>query len=196
MQFPREGYGLHGEAGREIDKVAHDALCKSQDRAEILLAQQYLPELESAGSPSDRRRLFRVLTESNPVAIIDEAFREYDRTAREAFLLHAASLLEFFGKRGWSALLRVAGSGRLETELFLGLIAGCPEVTPDDRIVAFHLLAKFAPPLVRLAMLEHLASLGSEREQRFLAQMGESDPDETVRMEVEGRLSMLPGRDS
>lgn len=190
--------GLHtrSEEGRKVRQAAQDACCHWQDRAEVFLVQAFLPELESARSPGERQRLFRLLTQSSsPVAIIERAFHEYDQTGREAFILHAVSLLETFGERAWPALLRVAASGRPETELFLGLIARCQQVSADERSAAFRLLSKHAPPSVRIALLEHLASLGPEREQGILRAIAESDPDETVRTEADVRLSVLNGSD-
>ncbi len=159
-------------------------------------AKALLPGLESARSPGERRQLFRILTQlSTPEAVVETAFDEYGRTGREAFLLHAVSLLEGFGKRALPALLLVARSGRPESELFLGLIARCPGVNADQRSGAFRLLAKHAPPSVRLQLLEHLSSLGTDRERTLLGELAMSDSDDGVKAEAGDRLSTLTKND-
>jgi hypothetical protein len=185
-----------GGVGQAIEKAAQDARDRSQNRAEVLLAQEYLPALESARSPGERRRLFRTLTQSSsPAAIIEMAFREYEQTGREAFLLHAGSLLEEFGAGAWPALRWVAASGRPETELFLGLIARCPGVSEEDRFQAFRLLSKHARSFVRLAMLEHLASLGPLRQHEMLQEVAKNDAAEMVRAEARDRLAVQTSSD-
>jgi hypothetical protein len=136
--------------------------------------------------------LFRLLTQtSTPEAIVRTAFAEYDRTGREAFLLHAAALLETFAKEAWQALLRVARSGRPETELFLGLIARCPEVTNAERTSAFGILATHPSPAVRLGLLEHLPALGPDNERALLRDLALGDPDPDIKAEAADRLSTL-----
>jgi hypothetical protein len=148
--------------------------------------------LESARSSAERRRLFHLITESSsPEAVVETALKEYNQTGREAFLLHAVALLEAFGKSAWPALLWVARSGKPETELFLGVIARCPGVSSADRQTAFSLLAENPLPFVRLGLLEHLAALGSEKEQAMLRDLAMSDPDPDVKAEAADRLSAL-----
>jgi hypothetical protein len=127
--------------------------------------------------------------------VVETAFEEYDRTGREAFLLHAVSLLEAFEKQAWPALLRVAGSGRAEAELFLGLLARCPGVSSEERSGAFRLILERAPPSVRLMVFEHFASLGSDREREMLTEIAGRDPDDSVKAEAVDRLSALATRD-
>jgi len=165
-------------------------------------AEKFTPDadlvaaLEAARSPAERRQLFDKLTKSSdPEVVVETAFREYDRTGREAFLLHGVSVLEAFGKQAWPALLRVAESGRTETELFLGLIARCPEVSDKERSNAFYLVAKHAPPPVRQGMLEHLVVLGPARELDILHDLAGSDPDPGIKAEAAERLAALAGSD-
>src|SRR5947209_14609840 len=101
----------------------------------------HLARLVSA-HPDERLALREsLISQFDPLAVLRAALEKYDQTAKEAYLLHALSLLESWGSRAWPALQWIACSTRPECELFTGLIARCEGISEEERLDALRRLA-------------------------------------------------------
>jgi hypothetical protein len=141
--------------------------------------------------PEERMALCEsLLSLSDPLTMVMAAFEKFDQTAKEAYLLHALSLLESWGSRAWPALLWVARSPRPESELFTGLIARCEGVSEEERIEALRHLATHPAASVRWGVFERLSAFPRERARSILQQLLQ-DPDGQIRAEAAERLECL-----
>jgi HEAT repeats len=183
--------GASASAGVEevLDQKLETRASTAFSRA-LEVARYNLPLLVSA-SPANRKALaLRILRLSHPVAVTLVALQEYDRTAKESYLLHALSLLDSWGSAAWPALRWLAQLGRPECELFSGLIARCQGIPRMQRLEALALLAGNPHSAVRFSLLERLGEFGLEEASPILEKLtSDSDPD--VRAEATERLQVL-----
>lgn len=144
----------------------------------MMAVRLYFPRLLNA-SPADRKKIRGfLLGVAEPRSLWRYAFQEYDRTGKEAFLLHTLSLLEDFGERAWPALKEIANSKREECELFSGAIARCPGVPRLEKIEALRMLASNPSSFVRSGLIEKLSELPSDVARPVLEALSkDNDPD-------------------
>lgn len=165
---------------------------ESRVPASEMVIRYYLPRLVSA-SPKERKEIRNVLFRfAEPRSLWRYAFKEYDRTRREAYLLHALSLLEDFGESSWPALKEIANSKREECELFSGAIARCPGVPKVEKIGALLALASNPSSFVRSGLFEKLSQLPSDVVRPVLEALSRDDDPEISEEAREG-LRALDG---
>lgn len=165
---------------------------ESRVPASEMVVRYYLPRLVSA-SPKERKEIRNVLFRfAEPRSLWRYAFKEYDRTRREAYLLHALSLLEDFGESSWPALKEIANSKREECELFSGAIARCPGVPKVEKIGALLALASNPCSFVRSGLFEKLSQLPSDVVRPILEALSRDDDPEIGEEAREG-LRALDG---
>ena len=167
-----------------LDAESAHAEVSNDQRAAEMLFPLLLP-----ASPSERSALYQALLQrSTPAAITDVAFSEYERTGREAYLLHAVAMLEASGAAAWPVLRSLAGSSRPECELFVGSIARCRGVSPEERLQALADLTAHPEAAVRSALLERLNAFSPNEVQPLLRTLA-ADPD--IRAEGKESLAVL-----
>jgi hypothetical protein len=127
---------------------------------------------------------------SDPTAIAMTAFEHYDRTGREAYLLHALSLLESWGAAAWPVLRWIAKLQRPECELFAGLIVRSSGAPQNERLEVLGSLADNPNSSVRLSLIEHLSSCPVAEVKGILTKLT-SDPDPEIRTEANERLKSV-----
>ncbi len=158
--------------------------------SDLRAAETLLPLLLAA-APSERATLFQALLQrSTPAAIADVAFRLYDHTGREAYLLHAVALLEEWGAAAWPVLCSLAASPRPECELFVGLIARCRGVPAEERLRVLADLTAHPAVAVRSDILARINDFSPREVQPLLRNLA-SDSDPDLRAESQERLAVL-----
>jgi hypothetical protein len=171
--------------------AALDADSASGNGASDLGVTEILLPLLLSASPAERAMLFQTLLQrSTPRAITEVAFREYDRTGHETYLLQAVALLEAFGTTAWPVLRSLATSPRPESELFVGLIARCRDVSTADRLLALADLTGHPSEIVRAGLFERLSGFSPQEVHSLLRKLAD-DPDPEIREEARERLAAL-----
>jgi len=91
---------------------------------------------------------------ADPIDILNESLYLYRDWYNEHYLWLAVSLLEKVGNKAWTALCKLVDTQCKECEVFVRLIAECPGISKNDRLL--QLLKLFNNPhrVVKLAVLE------------------------------------------
>lgn len=154
------------------------------------ITRQLLQFLEQ--SPSHLRNdTFEGITRICSVdEILDESLALFDETHREIFLIQAVALLETFHKFAWPALKRLIRLRRLETELFVPLIASCDGIPAEIRAESLRDLAISPHAEIRSAIFDQLSEF-DETNVRPILEVLSQDEDDGIRDEATEYLNDL-----
>jgi hypothetical protein len=152
-----------------------------------------LDRLMEAPSKMINTLLDLLRAKSAPQVILETSLEAYRKTNYDRYLTVATSLLEGFGKDAWPTLRNLSKSTYPECDLFVRLIANCPDVPASERAAALIDIAKHPDKDVRNQIPEVLCVFGNEEQGRILqVLMNDADPD--IREEAHEYFSLLQNR--